>query len=425
MRALLQAVGSRWLWLMAGVLAILYTLVAFVVPASWLWPIYTGLAVGAVVLALALAWHHEHHEVLRLKLLNEPRIAFEHVPGAKPFDEERAEGSGKVRRLRVAIRNLGAAEIPIARVVLEACSDSSKAVHLESAFHPLDEPEGVQTIYLPPNGVRHVEIAREQTPSGAPGSVLELIYADKHLDGTFPGDRQSQVYTLTLRAEGAGLPARCRINLGRTLANRLESLTPLPGSSLSPAQPTTRRWRLPGLRGAHGTRWLRSLSPTFTMLSTLAALAAVVTSVCAVTQTRDSAREAREAQRPYCTLSLTATRSLERPEFAVDLRIENVGGRPANGIQGQVSAYAPDGSVSPINRVISVGNDIPQGVTLPWSSDSVAMPVSMPMLVAVSLRYSDPVLGVSYRQEWAFRWDGLRFQPATADERHLALLHLD
>lgn len=229
LRAFLATIASDVIGRMSGGAGLLLTVLGFYSPSSWQPKSFFFVGVVCLFVACYRAWLSEgrQREVLLRELA--PRLAFVRDPGVKPFFEELPLGPDgpKERFMRVGIRNLGGVAIPQARIVLEGCEPgSSPAVHPEHELQPMGRLPGTLTVAIPAHGTVFTDVAYEMVGPGEDRGELHLCYA-RGPGGRLPPMGEDGRYTLILRAEGAGQPARCSTTLGGRLPWRMDALTPL------------------------------------------------------------------------------------------------------------------------------------------------------------------------------------------------------
>jgi hypothetical protein len=90
----------------------------------------------------------------------------------------------------------------------------------------MGKPEGTLTVNLSSFGTVYIDVASEVVARTELSGTLFLCYAQP-LQNELP-PRGDKTYTIVLRAEGAGPPIRCSLELGGRMTWRLDALTLLP-----------------------------------------------------------------------------------------------------------------------------------------------------------------------------------------------------
>jgi hypothetical protein len=127
--------------------------------------------------------------------------------------------------------------------------------------------------------------------------------------------------------------------------------------------------------------------------------------------------ELHAAGRPYLTLPIPQLRHTAEPHPQVTLLLRNIGSRPAARIRLR-AAIAHRGE-APVHADFDSGTDMPQGSELPWFDSRLFLYPSLPAVLMVRVCYHDADAAPQLQQDFAWKWDGQAFGPATLEERRL------
>lgn len=168
------------------------------------------------------------------------------------------------------------------------------------------------------------------------------------------------------------------------------------------------------------------LERTWTVVSTVSGAVAAVAALLAVRQVSVARAQERLTQRPYFSISDPGIKPLPNsPPYRVQITLENVGMHPAQDVSGKMLFVDKESMHPEFDLALSLGDDVPARSPTPWCNDTFRPKRNTPeRYIVVFLRYADPLLRKTFKQQFFLKWGGVKegkihpdFAQVSRDER--------